>query len=76
MTALAMTGMLPNIAPLRVLASFHYFRDLRRRAQAALGARFDIRRFHDTVIGSGGMPLEVLADHVDRFLRTPSGAAA
>ena len=55
---------------------FHYFRDLRRRAQAALGAWFDIRRFHDTVIGSGGMPLEVLADHVDRFLRTPSGAAA
>jgi len=55
---------------------YHYFRDLRRRAEISLGARFDIRRFHDTVIGSGGMPLEVLAEHVDRYLRAEAGAAA
>ena len=55
---------------------YHYFGDLRRRAEASLGARFDLRRFHDTVIGSGGMPLEVLAEHVDRYVRSESGAAA
>jgi len=51
---------------------FHYFRDLRARAEAALGGRFDVRRFHETVIGSGGMPLEVLAEYVDRFIQAES----
>lgn len=55
---------------------YHYFRDLRQRAQTALGTRFDLRRFHDTVIGSGGMPLEVLAEHVDWFIRSATEAAA
>ena len=34
--------------------------DLRARAKAALGARFDIKGFHDTVLGGGAMPLEIL----------------
>lgn len=55
---------------------FHCFRDLRARAETALGDRFDIRRFHEMVIGSGGMPLEVLADQVDRFIQAQSGVAA
>lgn len=37
---------------------------LREQARAATGARFDLKSFHDTVIGSGDMPLEVLASVV------------
>jgi uncharacterized protein (DUF885 family) len=33
---------------------------IRREAEAVLGPRFDIKGFHDTVLGSGLMPLPVL----------------
>jgi uncharacterized protein (DUF885 family) len=33
---------------------------LRRRAESRLGARFEIRKFHDVILGDGPMPLEVL----------------
>jgi uncharacterized protein (DUF885 family) len=38
---------------------------MRREAESALGERFDIKAFHDTVLGSGLMPLPVL----DRIVR-------
>jgi uncharacterized protein (DUF885 family) len=38
--------------------------ELREKAQKELGKKFDIREFHDWVLGSGPMPLEVLAEHV------------
>ena len=38
---------------------------LREVARAKLGARFDLRRFHDEVLKGGAMPLEVLAQVVD-----------
>jgi uncharacterized protein (DUF885 family) len=41
---------------------------LRRKAEAALGPRFDLPAFHQAVIGSGSMPLDVLAEHVDWFI--------
>ena len=44
---------------------------IRREAEAALGDRFDIRAFHDAVLGSGPMPLPVLARHVRETL-TPA----
>lgn len=40
----------------------------RRKAEAALGARFDIRAFHDTVLQMGCVPLEVLAARIDDFI--------
>ncbi len=40
---------------------------LRADAEAALGDRFDIKGFHDTVLGSGWVPLETLAGMVRRW---------
>jgi len=40
----------------------------RARAEAALGARFDIRAFHDTVLSLGSVPLPVLDQRIDRFI--------
>lgn len=44
------------------------FQRLRAGAERALGDRFDIRAFHDTVLGSGGLPLTVLAELVDGWV--------
>jgi len=41
---------------------------LRDRAQDALGDRFDIREFHDAVIGAGALPLPILERQVDRYI--------
>ncbi len=42
--------------------------EARRKAQDALGARFDIRAFHDTVLQMGSVPMPVLAARIDRFI--------
>ena len=41
---------------------------LRQRAETALGPRFDIRAFHQQVLGSGAMPLPVLQSKIDRWI--------
>lgn len=43
-------------------------RELRAKAEQALGERFDIRHFHDTVLALGSVPLPVLQQRIDRFI--------
>lgn len=40
----------------------------RHKAEAALGAKFNIRAFHDTVLELGSVPLPVLEARIDRFI--------
>ena len=42
--------------------------ELRRNAEAALGDDFDIKAFHDTVLGGGALPLSVLERRVDQWI--------
>jgi uncharacterized protein (DUF885 family) len=41
---------------------------LRRKAEAELGDDFDIRRFHEAILGPGSLPIAVLEGHIDRFI--------
>ena len=41
---------------------------LRAKAQAALGPRFDIRKFHDAGLLAGAMPLPALANRIDAYI--------
>jgi uncharacterized protein (DUF885 family) len=49
--------------------------ELRRKAEAALGSRFDIRAFHDTVLGGGAMPLTILEKRVDKWIASVRSTA-
>ncbi|KAB7648698.1 DUF885 domain-containing protein [Polymorphobacter fuscus] len=42
--------------------------ELRRKAEAALGSKFDLKSFHDLLIGSGSLPLDVLERRVDDWI--------
>jgi len=42
--------------------------ELRAKAEKALGPKFDVRHFHDTVLSTGSVPLPVLEQRIDRFI--------
>lgn len=44
-------------------------RELRARAERDLGARFDLRAFHDAVLSLGSVPLPLLDQRVEQFIR-------
>jgi uncharacterized protein (DUF885 family) len=46
---------------------------LRAKAKEALGEQFDIREFHDTVLGGGALPLAILGKRVDRWVESKIG---
>ncbi|MEQ8557991.1 MAG: DUF885 domain-containing protein [Henriciella sp.] len=48
---------------------------LRDRAKTALGPDFDIRAFHDTVLGAGSLPLDALETRVDDWIARQQGSA-
>jgi uncharacterized protein (DUF885 family) len=50
-----------KIGQLRILA-------LRDKAQAALGPKFDLKRFHNAVIDNGPLPLAVLDREIERWI--------
>jgi len=41
----------------------------RHKAEAALGTKFNIRAFHDSVLELGSVPLPVLEEHIDAFIK-------
>jgi uncharacterized protein (DUF885 family) len=43
--------------------------ELRKKAESELGDQFDIRRFHDTVLANGSVPLSVLEELVDAYIQ-------
>jgi uncharacterized protein (DUF885 family) len=45
----------------------------RERARAALGPRFDLKAFNDTVVTGGNVPLDVLAKNVEDYVRGAKG---
>lgn len=46
---------------------------LRERAHERLGAKFDLRRFHNAVIDQGALPLDVLERVIDEWIAAESG---
>jgi uncharacterized protein (DUF885 family) len=47
---------------------------LRRKAEQALGSRFDVRDFHDVVLRNGALPLDLLEPQVDAYIAAGKGA--
>ncbi len=48
--------------------------ELRAKAEAALGERFDIRDFHDAVLTEGGLPLDILRARIDAYIAREKAA--
>ena len=55
------------------LLGYHKMRELRARAESALGARFNVKDFHAVVIDNGPMPLAVLEKLVDEWIAREGG---
>jgi uncharacterized protein (DUF885 family) len=51
-------------------------RELRARAEAELGEKFDVRAFHDAVLGGGSVPLDVLEQQIEAWIAEVQGSVA
>ena len=66
---------LPSSVPVYCLEkedgfSWKWVRELRDKASTALGDRFDIRAFHNQVLETGCVPLQLLEAKIDRWIAT------
>jgi uncharacterized protein (DUF885 family) len=50
-------------------------KELRRKAEAVLGPKFDLRAFHDAVLEKGALPLDVLELRMDRWIEARKAGA-
>jgi uncharacterized protein (DUF885 family) len=50
--------------------------DLRRKAETELGDKFDIKGFHDAVLGGGALPLTLLERRVDQWIASQKAKQA
>ena len=46
---------------------------LKKKAQGLLGAKFDVRAFHDQILGSGALPMPILEAKLDRWIKAQQG---
>ena len=51
-----------------------HIQQLRAKAEAELGDKFDIRAFHDTILGGGALPLDLLTRKVDQWIADTKAA--
>jgi uncharacterized protein (DUF885 family) len=51
-------------------------RKLREEARARLGAKFDIKAFHDEVLNGGAMPLDLLQERVRAWIKAQASGSA
>ena len=50
-------------------------KELRAKAKAALGERFDLRRFHNALLDDGALPLPLLEARIDEWIRAERASA-
>ena len=50
-------------------------RELRSKAEQQLGAKFDLRRFHDAVLGQGSVPLDTLEAQINTWIASEKAKA-
>jgi uncharacterized protein (DUF885 family) len=65
----------PGSAPVYKLGELK-IKELRRYAESELGARFDVRAFHDHLLGHGQLPLDLLGKSVRAWVAAAKAAAA
>ena len=51
-------------------------KELRAHAHEKLGAKFDLKEFHDVILGSGALPLDILQRNVDAWIATKMAATS
>jgi uncharacterized protein (DUF885 family) len=51
-------------------------RKLREQAKAQLGSKFDIKAFHDEVLNGGAMPLDLLQERIERWIKAQKPTTA